>query len=288
MGEKPPRRGVTRHLNMDDIPAAPPKSGTGPLEYAMPWIIEFRVIGTASMMQVLVTESMTMGRGDKDKKRTPDIDLQPYQAYEMGVSRHHAVITARNSRVTIRDLNSSNGTFLNDGRLEPEKEYRLHHGDVLRLGMLELQVLFVVMPSSYEKNATPYINVEIPKIGNGQKVMVLDNDEQVAQMIGHVLTKSGFSVITVSHITQALSMVQETMPQAIVLEWMFPDGTGLQLVNYVRSQSEDLPLVVVSSASGGYQMGQAIDAGVDVFLTKPVGIDELLRGFGKILPQMEV
>jgi hypothetical protein len=42
---------------------------------------------------------------------------------------------------------------------------------------------------------------------------------------------------------------------------------------------------VVSSASGGYQMGQAIDAGADIFLKKPLGIDDFVNGFSQIIPQ---
>jgi DNA-binding NarL/FixJ family response regulator len=44
-----------------------------------------------------------------------------------------------------------------------------------------------------------------------------------------------------------------------------------------------VPLVIISGVTGGYQMGQAIDAGVDIFLTKPVGVDELLRSFTKVI-----
>jgi pSer/pThr/pTyr-binding forkhead associated (FHA) protein len=99
----------------------------------------------------------------------------------MGVSRKHARIIARNSRVTITDLGSYNGTYLNGGKLEPDKVYRLNHGDHLRLGKLELQLSFVVMPSSHEKKQTDYTDVIIPEIGSGQRVLLVDSDEQVTK-----------------------------------------------------------------------------------------------------------
>jgi DNA-binding NarL/FixJ family response regulator len=44
--------------------------------------------------------------------------------------------------------------------------------------------------------------------------------------------------------------------------------------------------MVISSATGGYQMGQAIDYGVDMFLPKPVAVDELVRGIEKMKAEM--
>jgi CheY-like chemotaxis protein len=292
--DQPQRKGVTRHLNLDHLPSAPPRIDTRPLDYIMPWVIEFRVVGTPSVIQVRVKESMIIGRSDPDRDVRPDIDLEPYNAYMKGVSREHAIIVAGNNRVAIQDLNSANGTFLNNGRLEPGAQYRLHHGDRLALGGLELQVLFVVMPSSQEESdeegetpSTPPSDAQVPVMGSGQHVLVIDDDKHVAQTIGDVLTEVGFRTTVVDNVTDALFMVAEELPYAIVLELMLPGGSGLDLIKYVRSREDgqDLPLMVVSSASGGYQMGQAIDAGANIFLKKPLGIDDFVNGFSQILPQ---
>jgi len=278
----------TRHLNIGKTETATPQRGTGPLDFLVPWVIELRITGTAQVLQVQVEELMSIGRSDKNQTNKPDVDLSDYNAHYLGVSRHHANLTARNSRVTIRDLGSSNGTYLNGGRLEAEKDYRLRHGDFLTLGKLEMQVSFVVMPSSYEKHAHPYADVTIPEIGSGQQVLLLEDDERVSQTISYVLEKAGFTVVSASTVTDALSMVEENMPGAIVMELMLPDRSGLELVEYIRNREdgEDVPLIVVSGVAGGYQMGQAIEAGVDVFLSKPVGIDEFIRGITKLVPQM--
>ena len=60
------------------------------------------------------------------------------------VSRRHALMLARDNRVTIQDLGSANGTFINGRVLEPKTEYRVHDRDRLRLGRLELQIHFVI------------------------------------------------------------------------------------------------------------------------------------------------
>jgi pSer/pThr/pTyr-binding forkhead associated (FHA) protein len=56
------------------------------------------------------------------------------------VSRHHCVFEIDPPQVLIRDLNSSNGTYVNGGALEPSGEWYLRHGDVVRLGRTVVQV----------------------------------------------------------------------------------------------------------------------------------------------------
>lgn len=278
---------ATRLLERDDTQARRPRRGTGPLDYLVPWVIELRLIGTPSVLQVQVREAMVMGRMDRDRLACPDIDLEPFNAYLLGVSRQHAAISARNSRVTVCDLHSVNGTYLNGDRLMPDREYMLRHGDVLMLGRLQVQVIFVLTPSSCDKNDQPYTDVEIPLLGSGQHVLVVEEDMHVAQTISVVLEQAGFSVTTTTSIDEALYISEERMPQAVVTELILGNRSGLDFVTHLREQGgQDMPIVVVSGVVGGYQMGQAIDAGVDVFLSKPVGVDEIIRSFTKILPQM--
>lgn len=85
----------------------------------------------------------TLGRLAPAQAVMPDIDLTPYNAYESGVSRLHAVIRVRDDgRVTITDLDSSNGTRVNGIKLPPNRPQQLHHGDMVSLGKLAFQVLF--------------------------------------------------------------------------------------------------------------------------------------------------
>lgn len=277
----------TRHLHLNADTA--PMRDTDPLDQIVPWVVELRIIGTADVIQMRVHEPIVLGRGDKRKDGTPDIDLEPHQAYLQGVSRRHMEIAPRGNRIVIRDLSSANGTYLNGGKLDPTREYRLRHGDHLSLGKLEMQVAFVVMPSSHQADQEDAKDAPaIPRIGSGQWVLIVDDDREVAHAVGSALEQAGFETIVVRSVTEALTQIDERLPAAIVMELMLPDRSGLEIVHYVRERHEALPLVVITGATGGYQMGQAVEAGIDVFLTKPVGIDELIRGFGKIIPQMTV
>lgn len=85
--------------------------------------------------------SVVLGRAVESEPLQPDIDLTPFDAYRLGVSRRHARLEWQGSRLTITDLNSSNGTRVNGQRIPAGKAVDLHHGDEIRLGKLRIQIL---------------------------------------------------------------------------------------------------------------------------------------------------
>jgi CheY-like chemotaxis protein len=287
----------TRYLGpLQETPVMPMRV-TGPLDEPLPWVIDFRVVGTPSTIQVRVAETMTIGRSDPEMASEPDINLAPYGAHVLGVSRKHAVVSAKHDRLMIADLSSANGTRLNGFALVPNQEYRLRHGDELTVGQLHLQVMFVFVPvqetpevpSTAATAETADPNMGIPKLGNGQHVLVVEDDTDVATVIGMILEHAGFKVTIMNNAEAAVGFVTKTMPDAIVLDLMLPDMSGLDLARYVRKQEQPgqhVALVVVSGATGGFQMNQAKQAGVDLFLGKPVGVSELVQAFATLAPQL--
>jgi pSer/pThr/pTyr-binding forkhead associated (FHA) protein len=72
-----------------------------------------------------------------------DVNLSPFGAEELGVSRHHLQVVPTEKHLMIRDLNSTNGTYLNGVPCEPKQAYMLRSNDCLRLGKLELLITLV-------------------------------------------------------------------------------------------------------------------------------------------------
>ena len=70
------------------------------------------------------------------------LDLSPLGGYSQGLSRRHAIIRWTEHGYEILDLGSANGTWLNDERLAPQKQYPLPSGSHLRLGSMRLFVLY--------------------------------------------------------------------------------------------------------------------------------------------------
>ncbi len=64
------------------------------------------------------------------------VDLKPYRAHLLGVSRQHAALTITDDECLLEDLNSMNGTWLNETKLNPNEPVRVQDGDLIRLGLL--------------------------------------------------------------------------------------------------------------------------------------------------------
>jgi CheY-like chemotaxis protein len=283
----------TRHLGEVSLSNTAPLEplATGPLEIETPWVVEMRVVGTANTIQVQVRESMTIGRSDSDQRIFPEIDLLPYNAFNQGVSRRHAVIELVDGRLFLKDLNSTNGTRLNNVPLKPHEPYRLRHGDQLTIGQLRLQLLFAVVPAHdittrfKITDALKHQTQELAKLAHNKHILVIEDDPSVGEVFRLSLERAAFKVTYVNSVVNALSIVIQGMPDAIVLDLMLPDFNGLDFLRYVRKNNPHphVPILVVSASSGTFKVNQAMDAGADTFLAKPVSVEELVNGVSKLL-----
>lgn len=79
---------------------------------------------------------ITIGRRDDHMGVKPSVDLSDLKGVQLGVSRRHAEISAHNGQFFIKDLQSANGTWVNDLRLVSGQYYHLRSGDQLRFGRI--------------------------------------------------------------------------------------------------------------------------------------------------------
>ncbi len=101
--------------------------------------------GFADKLILRVNSKLILGRrGENDGTDGPDVDLNVFNAYAYGVSKQHAVIEFADRVLTIRDMGSRNGTFLNMQALANNSHRVLRDNDVIHLGNLELHVQFQV------------------------------------------------------------------------------------------------------------------------------------------------
>lgn len=78
----------------------------------------------------------------EDTDHPNQIDLNPFGAHNKGVSRLHVQLHIQDEQLFATDLNSSNGTYLNDARLAPNKATFVPNGAILLLGAFPIQIMF--------------------------------------------------------------------------------------------------------------------------------------------------
>ena len=94
-------------------------------------------------IQLQIDEPVYIGRIDPGQDIFPDVDLTRYNIEAKAISRRHVRLFVQNQAVMIEDLDSLNGTYLNEERLPPYLSVTLSDGDKLKLGMLQMEVAFV-------------------------------------------------------------------------------------------------------------------------------------------------
>lgn len=157
---------------------------------AAPWVIELQAPPMAAALKLVLDQKLVLGRRDSaGSAAPPDVDLGPYGAEQMGVSRHHLTLEVLDNQLMATDLDSGNGTLLNGERLAANTPRAVNHGDTLTLGRLAVQVRVVMSPtfsSVMHKQSTVQLD-QPPRHGEGELVLVVEDDVEVARAMSILL-----------------------------------------------------------------------------------------------------
>lgn len=244
-----------------------------------PWVIEF--ISGQLTQQIRLTDPVIVGRADSNGEYKPDVDLQPYGGEEKGVSRRHLKISLSDNQLQVTDLQSNNGTSLNGERLDPDKAYTLKHEDKLVLGRMKAEIRVIISPA---ETAAPKSNGHQPD-GDGQPLLIVEDEDEVANILSLIMSRSGYEPHISHDVIGAIRIFNQKRPVAVILDLMLPDMNGLEFCRYVRRDVErnQTPVIIVSAVKTEQNIAQALDAGADVFLGKPISAAELQQAVKQVI-----
>jgi two-component system KDP operon response regulator KdpE len=115
-----------------------------------------------------------------------------------------------------------------------------------------------------------------------RRILVVDDEPQIVRGLNVILRGAGYGVETAATKHEALDAVAVRPPDAMVLDLVLPDGSGVDVCSEIRSWSA-LPIVVLSAVGDEREKVRALDAGADDYITKPFGTDELLARLRAVL-----
>ena len=110
---------------------------------------------------------------------------------------------------------------------------------------------------------------------SGARILVVDDEQQILRALRTSLRGAGYDVETADTAEGALAAAAMRPPEAVILDLVLPDGNGIDVSRELRTWSS-APIIVLSAVGEERQKVAALDAGADDYVTKPVGIDELL------------
>ena len=107
------------------------------------------------------------------------------------------------------------------------------------------------------------------------KVLAIDDEPPIRKLLRMGLATQGYEILEAPSGKVALEKLAEG-PALIILDLGLPDIDGHELLRTIRSRNESIPIVVLSSRGDEAGKGKALDLGADDYITKPVGMEELL------------
>jgi diguanylate cyclase (GGDEF)-like protein len=131
---------------------------------------------------------------------------------------------------------------------------------------------------------------ELPQnvAGGDKKIMIVDDDPAVTELIEKNLAKNGF-ILTICHDTgSAEKMLQKEQPDLIVLDIIFPTGDGIEFCRRIRSnpQWETIPVIFLTVKGELQDKLAGFSTGADDYLCKPFKVEELVARIHVILNRM--
>jgi two-component system, OmpR family, KDP operon response regulator KdpE len=106
-------------------------------------------------------------------------------------------------------------------------------------------------------------------------ILVVDDEPQILRALETTLRGAGYTVTTAATGGEALTLASIRPPQAVILDLVLPDQSGVEVCRELRGWTE-APVLILSVVGEEREKVAALDAGADDYVTKPFGVDELL------------
>lgn len=109
-------------------------------------------------------------------------------------------------------------------------------------------------------------------------VLIVEDEEALSTLLQYNLGKEGYQVITASDGEEAAILIRERVPDLVLLDWMLPGLSGIELCRRLRSRSEtrNLPIIMITARGEEADRIRGLDTGADDYVSKPFSITELL------------
>lgn len=109
-------------------------------------------------------------------------------------------------------------------------------------------------------------------------IMIVEDEEALAVLLKYNLEKEGFTVYTESRGSRAVAEIEKNQPSVIILDWMLPEMSGVEICKLVRSKPDikNIPIIMLTAKGEEEDKIKGLTAGADDYVTKPFSVPELI------------
>ena len=117
------------------------------------------------------------------------------------------------------------------------------------------------------------------------KIFIIEDEPSIIQLVQHNLEKNGFIVSSSVNGNDGLKELKKFQPDLLLLDWMLPDLSGIEICKNIRKDNsiKNLPVIMLTAKGEEEDKIKGLDSGVDDYLTKPFSFNELMARIKAVL-----
>ena len=119
----------------------------------------------------------------------------------------------------------------------------------------------------------------------GKQILIVEDEKPIRDMIAFGLRRAGFEVREAEDCASARASIADARPDLLLIDWMLPDQTGLELTRAVKrsKDTQDLPVIMLTARADEQDKVSGLEGGADDYVTKPFSPRELLARINAVL-----
>ncbi|NBU32405.1 MAG: DNA-binding response regulator [Actinobacteria bacterium] len=114
-------------------------------------------------------------------------------------------------------------------------------------------------------------------------VLIVEDEESFREGLEFMLTREGFDVAIASDGTAGIAEFDKSNPDLVLLDWMLPGASGIEVCKYIRSKSLSVPVIMLTAKDTEVDKVVGLELGADDYVTKPFSTPELLARIRAVL-----
>lgn len=117
------------------------------------------------------------------------------------------------------------------------------------------------------------------------KILLVEDDSHIAELVRYNLEQEDFQVVHCEDGEEALLLAQEEEPDLILLDWMIPHLSGIEVCRQLRRRpnTQQIPIIIVTARTEEFDRVRGLDTGADDYITKPFSPRELISRIRAVL-----
>ena len=118
-----------------------------------------------------------------------------------------------------------------------------------------------------------------------RQILVVEDERPIREMVAFGLRRAGFEVVEAEDTRGARAMIADRRPDLVLVDWMLPDMSGLELTRALKKDKEtrDVPVIMLTARAEEQDKVNGLEGGADDYITKPFSPRELLARINAVL-----